>query len=151
MMISRRFKIGCLMTLLVGFCLSIGFVFGILAHQAWKKKTVEPAFMKWVAMKQLKKLELSPEQQSKVEKRVDAAVSELLTFRTDAMKQICPSSNAPMRSSTRTSVPPSRRNGARSGPNVLQKSRETLKLSACLQSGLRTFKKQARVTTGLQD
>lgn len=88
MMISSRFKVGFLMTLLVGFCLGIGFVFGILAHQAWKKKTEEPAFMKWVVMSQLKKLELSPEQRSKVEKRVDAAVSELLTFRTDAMKQI---------------------------------------------------------------
>lgn len=88
MMISRRFKVGCLMTLPVGFCLGIGFVFGILAHQAWKKKTEEPTFMKWVVMTQVKKLELSPEQQGKVEKRVDAAVSELLTFRADAMKQI---------------------------------------------------------------
>jgi hypothetical protein len=88
MMISRRFKVGCLMTLLAGFCLGIGFVFGILAHHAWKKKTEEPAFMKWVVMLQLEKLDISPEQRGKFEKRVDAAVSELLTFRTDAMKQI---------------------------------------------------------------
>jgi hypothetical protein len=88
MTLSRRSKVGCLMTLLVGFCLGIGLVFGILAHQAWKKKTEEPAFMKWVVMMQLGKLDLEPEQRGRVEKRVDAAVSELLTFRTDAMKQI---------------------------------------------------------------
>jgi hypothetical protein len=88
MMISRRTKLGCLMTLLVGFCLGIGFVIGVVAHQAWKKKTEEPAFMKWVVMMQMDKLDLAPEQRGRVEKRVDATVNELLTFRTDAMNQI---------------------------------------------------------------
>lgn len=88
MTISRRSKVGCLMTLLLGFCLGIGFVFGVLAHQAWKKKTEEPAFMKWVVMMQLDKLDLTPDQRAKVEKRVGNAVNELITFRTDALKKI---------------------------------------------------------------
>lgn len=88
MTFSRRSKVGCLMTLLLGFCLGIGFVFGVLAHQAWKKKTEEPAFMKWAVMMQLDKLDLTPGQRAKVEKRVDYAVNELITFKTDAMKKI---------------------------------------------------------------
>jgi hypothetical protein len=88
MMISRRSKVGCLMTLLVGFCLGIGFVFGILAHQAWKKKTDDPAFMKWAAMNHLKKLEPTPEQVPKLEARVDAAIAELVTFKSQAVRSI---------------------------------------------------------------
>lgn len=88
MMISRRFKAGCLMTLLIGFCLGIGFVFGILAHQAWKKKTEQPEFMKWAAMKHLKKLEPTPEQLPKIEAKVDAAIAELMTFKAQALRNI---------------------------------------------------------------
>ncbi len=88
MMISRRSKVGCLMTLLVGFCLGIGFVFGILAHQAWKKKTEDPAFMKWAAMNHLNKLELTAEQLPKLEARVDAAIAELMTFKAQALRSI---------------------------------------------------------------
>jgi hypothetical protein len=88
MMISRRFKAGCLMTLLIGFCLGIGFVFGILAHQAWKKKTEQPEFMKWAAMNHLKKLEPTPEQLPKIEAKVDAAIAELMTFKAQALRNI---------------------------------------------------------------
>jgi hypothetical protein len=88
MMITRRFKAGCLMTLLVGFCVGIGFVFGILAHQAWKKKTEQPGFMKWAAMKHLDKLQLTEEQRPKLEAKVDAAITELTTFKAQAMRTI---------------------------------------------------------------
>jgi hypothetical protein len=85
MILSRRFKAGCLMTLLIGFCLGIGFVFGVLAHQAWKKKTEDPVFMKWAAMKQLDKLQPTPEQRPKLEAKVDAAITELMTFKATAL------------------------------------------------------------------
>jgi hypothetical protein len=88
MILSRRFKAGCLMTLLVGFCLGIGFVFGILAHQAWKKKTEQPEFMKWVAMNHLKKLQPTPEQLPKLEAKVDTAITELMTFKAQALRNI---------------------------------------------------------------
>lgn len=88
MMISRRFKASCLMTTVIGFCLGIGFVFGILAHQAWKKKTEQPEFMKWAAMNQLKKLDPTPEQLPKLEAKVDAAIAELMTFKAQAMRSI---------------------------------------------------------------
>lgn len=88
MIISRRFKAGCLMTLLIGFCLGIGFVFGILAHQAWKKKTEQPEFMKWAAMKHLEKLQPTAEQRPKLEARVDATIAELMTFKAEAMNRI---------------------------------------------------------------
>lgn len=88
MMSSRRFKAGCLMTLLIGFCLGIGFVFGFLGHQAWKKKTEDPAFMKWVVMNQLNKLKPTTEQQQKFEARVDGAVTELMDFRKEAHNNI---------------------------------------------------------------
>lgn len=88
MMISRRFKAGCLMTLLVGFCVGIGFVFGIFAHQAWKKKTEQPAFMKWAAMKHLDKLQPTDEQRPKLEAKVDAAITELTTYKTQALRTI---------------------------------------------------------------
>ena len=88
MMISRRFKAGCLMTLLIGFCLGIGFVFGILAHQAWKRKTEQPDFMKWVAMKHLEKLQPTAEQRPKLEARVDATIAELMIFKSEAMNRI---------------------------------------------------------------
>lgn len=84
MMISRRFKAGCLMTLLIGFCLGIGFVFGILAHQAWKKKTEQPEFMKWAAMKHLEKLNPDETQRQKLRTRVDAAVAELTSVKNQA-------------------------------------------------------------------
>ena len=87
-MITRRFKAGCLMTLLVGFCVGIGFVFGILAHQAWKKKTEKPEFMKWAAMKHLDKLKPTPEQRPKLEAKVDAAIAELTSFKAQAMRTI---------------------------------------------------------------
>ena len=88
MMISRRFKAGCLMTLLIGFCLGIGFVFGFLGHQAWKKKTEDPAFMKWVVMNQLKKLKPTTEQHQKFETRVDDAITELMDFKKEAHNHI---------------------------------------------------------------
>lgn len=88
MMISRRFKAGCLMTLLVGFCVGIGFVFGILAHQAWKKKTEQPEFMKWAAMRHLEKLQPTPEQRPKLEAKVDSTIAELMTFKAQAMRTI---------------------------------------------------------------
>jgi hypothetical protein len=88
MMISRRFKAGCLMTLLIAFCLGIGFVVGILAQQAWKKKTEDPAFMKWAAMKHLDKLEPSAEQRLKMEAQVDQAVAELMRLKSTALKNI---------------------------------------------------------------
>lgn len=88
MMISRRFKAGCLMTLLIGFCLGIGFVFGILAQQAWKKKTEQPEFMKWAAMNHLKKLKPAPEQQPRLEAKVDGAITELMTVKKQALTSI---------------------------------------------------------------
>lgn len=88
MMISRRFKAGCLMTLLIGFCLGIGFVFGFLAHQTWKKKTEDPAFMKWAAMNHLKKLKPTPEQHQKFETRVDGAITDLMSFKKQATMHI---------------------------------------------------------------
>jgi hypothetical protein len=88
MMISRRFKAGCLMTLLVGFCLGIGFVFGILAHQSWKKKTEDPVFMKWAAMKQLEKLNPDEGQRQKFEQKTDKAVAELITYKGQAIHTI---------------------------------------------------------------
>jgi hypothetical protein len=88
MMISRRFKAGCLMTLLIGFCLGIGFVFGILAQQAWKKKTEDPVFMKWAAMKQLEKLKPDEAQRQKFEQKTDKAVAEMMTFKGQAMHNI---------------------------------------------------------------
>ena len=88
MMFSRRFKAGCLMTLLIGFCLGIGFVFGVLSHQAWKKKTEDPVFMKWAAMKQLEKLKPDEAQRQKFEQKTDKAVAELMTFKGQAMHNI---------------------------------------------------------------
>jgi hypothetical protein len=88
MMISRRFKAGCLMTLLIGFCLGIGFVFGILAQQVWKKKTEDPAFMKWAAMKQLGKLKPDEAQRQKFELKLDGAVAELMALKGQAMRGI---------------------------------------------------------------
>lgn len=88
MIFSPRFKAGVIMTLLLGFCLGIGFVFGVLAHQAWKKKTDRPEFMKWAAMKQLEKLELSPEQRPKLESKVNAAIDELVDERQRALRAV---------------------------------------------------------------
>jgi hypothetical protein len=88
MIISRRFKAGCLMTLLIGFCLGIGFVFGVLAHSAWKKKTEQPEFMKWAAMNHLKKLKPTADQKPKFEAKVDGAITELMGFKKQAMINI---------------------------------------------------------------
>lgn len=85
---SRRFKVGCLMTLLVSFCIGIGFIFGILAHQAWKKKTEQPEFMKWAAMKQLEKLKLTDEQRPQLEARVDTAITELMTIKSKSLQSL---------------------------------------------------------------
>lgn len=88
MILSRRAKAGCLITLAAGFCLGIGFVFGIMAHQAWKKKTEQPEFMKWAAMNHLKKLEPSPEQMPKFEAKVDSAVAELMSVKSATLRSI---------------------------------------------------------------
>lgn len=85
---NPRFKVGCLMTLLIGFCLGIGFVFGILAHQGWKKKTEEPAFMKWAALKHLDKLNPSEAQRKQFETHVDQAVRDLVQLRTEASEKV---------------------------------------------------------------
>ncbi len=85
---SRRFKVGCLMTLLVSFCIGIGFIFGILAHQAWKKKTEQPEFMKWAAMKQLEKLKLTDEQRPQLEAKVDTAITELMTIKSKSLQSL---------------------------------------------------------------
>lgn len=76
------------MALLVLFCLGIGFVSGVLVHQGWKKKTEQPEFMKWAAMRHLEKLQLSPEQRPKLEARVNAAVDELTQYRKEAMQTV---------------------------------------------------------------
>ena len=76
------------MMLLVGFCLGIGFVFGILAHQSWKKKTEDPVFMKWAAMKQLEKLKPDEAQRQKFEQKTDKAVAELMTIKGQALRTI---------------------------------------------------------------
>ncbi len=88
MTLSPRTQAGCLVTLLALVCLSAGFILGIAAHQAWKKKTEDPAFMRWAALKHLEKLKLSPEQRPAIEAKVDAAVKELTDFRQSALKQI---------------------------------------------------------------
>jgi len=88
MTITRRFKVGCLMTLLIGFGIGIGFIFGILAHQSWKKKTEEPVFMKWAAMKNIDKLDPTPEQKQKLETIVDRAITELIDFKAQALTHI---------------------------------------------------------------
>jgi hypothetical protein len=88
MMFSRRLKAGCFMTLLIAFCLGIGFVFGVLAHQTWKKKTEDPIFMKWAAMKHLERLQPTAEQIPKLEAKVDATLHELVTYKDSAVRSI---------------------------------------------------------------
>jgi hypothetical protein len=88
MNVSPKTKAGCLMSLLAAACLGAGFLLGVAAHHTWKKKTEDPAFMRWAAMKHLEKLKLTPEQTLKVQARVDAAVQELVDYRQTALKQI---------------------------------------------------------------
>jgi hypothetical protein len=88
MTVSRRFKAGCLLTLFAGFCAGIGFVFGVLAQQTWKKKTEEPTIMKWAAMKHLEKLNPTPEQKKAFEPKIDAAIVELEAYKAEAKRGV---------------------------------------------------------------
>lgn len=88
MSVSPKTKAGCLLTLLALVCMGSGFLLGVAAHHTWKKKTEDPVFMRWAAMKQLEKLKPDAAQQPRLEARVDAAVRELVDFRQGALRQI---------------------------------------------------------------
>lgn len=83
MTLSRRTKAGCLLTLLAAFCIGIGFVLGLLAQQTWKRKTEDPATMKWAAMKHLDKLNPTDEQRLAFEPKIEAAIQELGRLKTE--------------------------------------------------------------------
>jgi hypothetical protein len=85
MIATRRTKAGCLLTLVIGFSLGVGFVFGVLAMNAFEKKKENPAFWKESAMKRLEKLHPTDAQRQLFEVHTDKAVSELSALRKDAL------------------------------------------------------------------
>ncbi len=85
MIATRRTKAGCLLTLVIGFSLGVGFVFGVLAMKAYEKKKENPAFWKESAMKRLEKLHPTDAQRQLFEAHTDKAVSELSDLRKGAL------------------------------------------------------------------
>lgn len=88
MTFSSRTKVGCLFTLVALFCIGIGFVAGVIAHQTWKKKTDEPGVMKWMVLKRLEKLEPTSEQLKRIEPKVDAALADLAIVKAEATESV---------------------------------------------------------------
>lgn len=88
MTLSPRTKIGCLFALVASFCIGIGFIGGVIAHQAWKKKSDDPAVMKWMVIKHLAKLDLTPEQHQRIEPKVDAALADLAAMKAEATTEV---------------------------------------------------------------
>jgi hypothetical protein len=88
MTVSPRMKVGCLFTLFACFCLGIGFIAGVVAHQTWKKKTDDPAVMKWITLKHLEKLQLTAEQRQQIEPTIDTALADLATIKAEATHSV---------------------------------------------------------------
>ncbi len=88
MIATRRTKAGCLLTLVIGFSLGVGFVFGVLAMKAFEKKKENPAFWKESAMKRLEKLHPTDTQRQLFEAHTDKAVSELSDLRKSALVSV---------------------------------------------------------------
>ncbi|MCX6858504.1 MAG: hypothetical protein NTV80_26840 [Verrucomicrobia bacterium] len=88
MIATRRTKAGCLILLVIGFSLGVGFVLGVLAMKANEKKKENPAFWKENAMKHLEKLHPTDEQRQRFEAHTDKAVGELTTLRKGAIESV---------------------------------------------------------------
>jgi hypothetical protein len=88
MMATRRTKAGCLISLVIGFSIGVGFILGILAMKAYEKKKENPAFWKENAMKHLEKLHPSDAQRQLFEAHTDKAVAELTTLRKEAIQSV---------------------------------------------------------------
>jgi hypothetical protein len=88
MIATRRTKAGCLLTLVIGFSLGVGVVFGVLAMKAYEKKKENPVFWKESAMKRLEKLHPTDTQRQLFEAHTNKAVSELSDLRTDALVSV---------------------------------------------------------------
>jgi hypothetical protein len=81
---TRRFKAGCLIALAVVVAGGAGFILGVLAHQAWKKKSGSPEFIRWAALRQIQQLEPDADQRPRLEAHVDRALEELQAWRGEA-------------------------------------------------------------------
>lgn len=81
---TSRFKAGCLIALAVVVAGGAGFIFGVLAHQTWKKKSGSPEFIRWAALRQIQQLEPDADQRPRIEAHVDRALEELQTWRGEA-------------------------------------------------------------------
>jgi hypothetical protein len=81
---TSRFKAACLIALAVVVAGVAGFIFGVLAHQAWKKKSASPEFIRWAVLRQIQQLEPDADQRPRLEAHVDRALDELQTWRSEA-------------------------------------------------------------------
>lgn len=81
---TSRFKAGCLISLALLVAGGAGFIFGVLSHQTWKRKSGEPGFIRWVALRQIQKLEPDADQLPRLEAHVDRALDDLQHMRREA-------------------------------------------------------------------
>ena len=88
MMISRRTKAGCLLSLLVIVSIGVGFFVGIVLSSVVQKRKDDPAFWKQAAIKQLNKLHPTDEQKKKFDVRIDGAVQELTALQKEGITRV---------------------------------------------------------------
>jgi hypothetical protein len=85
MSVSRRTRIALLVIVLVAVSGFAGFVLGAIAAKGVANRKDDPRFWKKVAMRKLETLKPSDEQRTRMEKRVDSAVDELVAIRKDTV------------------------------------------------------------------
>ena len=87
-MVTRRFKAGCLITLLVCVSIVVGFFLGIAVAKAIAKKKEDPTFWNEAAIKQLEKLHPTDAQRSRFKAIVGGAVDELTVVRNETITSV---------------------------------------------------------------
>ena len=85
MMLSRRAKITSMLLLLVLVSIGVGFFFGAIVSKEVTRRKNDPVFWRKKALRQMEKLEPTPEQRQKFEERTDAAVKELVEIRAETV------------------------------------------------------------------
>lgn len=87
-MVTRRFKAGCLVTVLVFVSVIVGVFLGVVLEKAIAKKRENPAFWNEAALKQLEKLHPTEAQRTRFKELVSGAVDELTVVRTETITNV---------------------------------------------------------------
>ncbi|MCP5559618.1 MAG: hypothetical protein H7A55_17875 [Verrucomicrobiaceae bacterium] len=87
-MVTRRFKAGCLITLLVFVSIVVGFFLGIAVAKGIAKKKEDPTFWNEAAIKQLEKLHPTDIQRERFKTLVGGAVDELTVVRNETITSV---------------------------------------------------------------